>query len=136
MKILVLIIPFFICSSFKTAPLEIYGFWKLEKVETKQGTFIPEKSAYLLSITKELITYNLEVNKCQSNDFVITQNQIETYSKACTKICCDGRDELISDYLDFNGSYAINQNELIITTSNAKLYLESFDPNTLIQICY
>lgn len=39
-------------------------------------------------------------------------------------VCCDGREEIIWNFINYNGLYEINQNQLLVTTDDAKLFLE------------
>lgn len=122
MKILIIIISLLFSSNIDNSDLPIYGKWKLEMIETDQETLIPEQKDYLLTISKEIIRFNLEYNKCFSKDFEITDNQL--FIKAgCTKICCDGRNDIISNHINYNGAYEIKENQLIIITTDSKLYL-------------
>jgi hypothetical protein len=102
----------------------IYGHWKLEKIVRKDTLLTPTKISYKLNITKGMIFYNLEVNSCQTRDFSITDSLINWKPGACSKICCDGKDEAISNYINYNGSYQIIDDTLIITSKDSRLYLK------------
>lgn len=123
MKTLLALITFIGFLSPSQESFEIYGRWKLEKIELNETTLKPLKRDYYLTITDELIVYNLEINGCQTPDFIITPTMINSKNGGCTKICCDGKDDLISNYISYNGQYIIEANQLIITTSNSKIYL-------------
>ena len=124
MKILLIIITFLVSNEIDQQEAAIYGHWKLIKIEVNQEVLRPEEQDYFLTITKDLFSYNLEVNKCQTKDFTITNHEINLDSVLCTLICCDGRFDSISNFINYRGAYEVNQNQLIITTSNSKLILE------------
>jgi hypothetical protein len=103
----------------------IYGHWKLEKIVRKDTVLTPSKRSYKLNITQDNIFYNLEVNSCQTRAFSITDSVINMKRALCTKACCDGRNEIISNHIDYNGSYQIIDSILIITTKDGSLYLQN-----------
>lgn len=111
-------------ESQENADPNIYGHWKLEKIVRKDTLLIPSRISYKLNITKNMIFYNLEVNSCQTREFSITDSLINWKPGACTKICCDGKNEVISNYINYNGSYQIIDDTLIITSKDSILYLK------------
>ena len=102
----------------------IYGHWKLEKIERNNTLLTPTNRSYKLNITKSIIFYNLEVNSCQTREFSITDSLINWKPGACTKICCDGKNEAISNYINYKGSYQIIDDTLIITSKDSRLFLK------------
>lgn len=115
MKIILLLLSFIGIIQTEKPISKLNGKWKLEKVQRVEEVLIPEKKPYYLTFSNDLISYNLEVNKCQTRDFTITDSLISMGYSACTRVCCDGRDDPISNYIDYNGSYTIIDTTLIIT---------------------
>lgn len=121
MKNILLILILLMLSKSPTS--NINGKWKLLKVETSDKIFYPKKKDYFLSITEKTISYNLEVNNCWTEKFEISSEDIFIDYPACTKICCDGRSDTISNFLNYHGKYILNEPLLIIENTKAKLYL-------------
>jgi hypothetical protein len=113
-------------SVFQSPLNDLTGIWKLERVETNKGTILPKHEDYFLTISKDLIKYNLDVNTCYSNSFTIDNEKItlDKGSGACTKICCDGRYDTIIFYLNYSGTYKLQDSLLIISNGKGKLYLK------------
>jgi len=108
-------------------PKEIYGKWQLVKIEVNQETKVPDEERYFLRITEDVIYYNLEVNNCERRGFSLNNNRIKLGSGGCTKICCDGSVDLISNFINYEGEYELKQNQLIITTDSSKIFLERYN---------
>ena len=123
MKTLIIIISLLFSSNIDNSDFPIYGKWKLEMIEIDQKFLIPEHRDYFLSISKELLSYNLEINKCWTKDFTVNDNLINIQQIACTEIGGDGRLDSISNYINYRGPYEIKENQLIIITTDSKLYL-------------
>ena len=125
MKALLFSMCFLILStSFREAD-GLYGRWKLFKVETNTGIMTPRKIDYNLLISKDFISYNLEVNNCQSKDIVIKNGSLIIDRIACTKICCDGRIDTISNYINYSGAYSLRNDTLLIKNELSTLWLRS-----------
>ena len=124
MKLIFVIISLFLIGQTENQESEIYGQWKLIKIETQNEVLIPEFADYFLQVTTEKISYNKDVNNCQSMKLTIINHRIDIEGIMCTEICCDGRIDSISNYIHYSGTYEINENQLIITTADSKLFLE------------
>jgi hypothetical protein len=122
MKIILLLLSFIGFIQAEKPVSNLNGKWKLEKVKRIEEVLIPEKRAYHITFSDDLISYNLEVNQCQVRNFTITDSLISLGSSACTKVCCDGRNEPISNYINYNGSYTILDTTLIITNKESIFY--------------
>lgn len=104
---------------------DLIGKWKLQKVETYYGTMLPKHRDYFLTISKTTIEYNLDVNRCYSDSFLIDNKNItlNKWRTICTMICCDGMFDTISNYLHYSGAFELHDSLLIITNDKEKLYL-------------
>lgn len=127
MKIYLLFIPLFFTTGIEIPQNPIYSKWQLVKIEVDQQTLTPEKVSYFLNITETSISYNLEVNNCWAGAFSLNENQLNIEGVACTKVCCDGRSDSISNYINYRGNYELQENELIIASSKSTLYLRRLD---------
>jgi hypothetical protein len=104
---------------------DLIGKWKLQKVETHHGVILPKQKDFFLTISKTLIAYNLDVNRCATDSFLIDNKKItiDESRTGCTKVCCDGMFDTISNYLHYSGAYELHDSLLIITNDKAKIYL-------------
>ncbi len=103
---------------------DLIGKWQLVKVES-QGKAIPFlKKEYFLNISQTTIKYNLDVNQCWSDSFFVDKKNIILYKKVCTEICCDGRFDSISKYLNYTGTYKLQDTALTITNNKVALFLK------------
>jgi len=125
MKTTILLIILSWLSVFQSLLTDLIGKWELEKIETAKGTILPKHKDYFLTISKDLIKYNLDVNNCYSNSFTIDDEKItlDKGSVACTKICCDGRYDTIIYFLNYGGTFKLQDSILIITNAKGKLFL-------------
>ena len=123
MKLFIVFITLLFTSQTENGNTDIYGRWKLIKIETSNEVLIPKLGDYTVFITNEKLSYNLEFNKCESMELSINANRINMEGIMCTEICCDGRSDSISNFINYNGTYEIVQNQLIITTTDSKLFL-------------
>ena len=105
---------------------QIQGKWKLEKIETTHEIIIPNKVEYYLSFQGDNVSYNLDVNRCGPKKCVIENNKISFINLGCTEICCDGRVDSISKYLNYNGSYELTDSTLTIKNDTGKFFLKKF----------
>lgn len=102
LRLIIVFITLLLAKQPESQKTEIYGHWKLIKIETQNEVFRPELKDYFLQITSKKISYNLEVNQCQSVKLYITENQIDIQGLHCNKICCDGRIDSISNFIHYN----------------------------------
>tara|TARA_B110000091_G_C13431705_1_gene316301 strand:- start:49 stop:480 length:432 start_codon:yes stop_codon:yes gene_type:complete len=123
MKTQLIVVTFLSFLQTENKVSELYGDWKLEKIELNEEVLIPTKRDYYLYFSEDWITYNLEYNKCQTMDFSIQNNSIWINRIACTEICCDGRSDTISNYINYSGAYIIQNNQLMISNSESIVYL-------------
>ena len=123
MRLLLVFITLLYAGQPENQEAEIYGHWKLIKIEIENEVLTPESIDYFLTITTEKLSYNLDLNKCQVLNFSIIDNQIKFDYPTCTKACCDGRNDSIANFINYRGIYDIQQNQLIITTPESKLFL-------------
>ncbi|HET6243855.1 MAG: hypothetical protein H0V01_11515 [Bacteroidetes bacterium] len=120
-----LIILFFFFFTFGQNPnSNLIGKWKLLNIETEEKTIYPQKKDYYLTITKNSLNYNLEINGCGTEDFVISSDEIFLDFPLCTKICCDGRYDEISNYINYNGKYELQDSLLTIFNNKNKIFLK------------
>lgn len=115
----------FLCSPFTQDPLSyLIGEWKLEKLETKNGTIKPSRKEYNLTISNKGISFNLDINDCFTDSFSIDNEEIILYRISCSQVCCDGRFDTIANYINYSGSYVVKDSLLIISNDKGKLYLK------------
>jgi hypothetical protein len=124
MKLLLIFITLLFAGQPENQKAEIYGHWKLIKIEIENEVLTPELIDYYLTVTTEKLSYNLDVNKCQSIEFSTAENRLEVKNIMRTEICCDGKIDSISNFIHYNGIYEISENQLIITSADSKLFLE------------
>jgi hypothetical protein len=122
MKILLLIITSFLFSVPEKADVEIYGKWKLQKIEIDEKIIYPKEREYFLKITSGRIKYNLEINTCGTEEVTITPTAILYSYTACTKICCDGSDP-ITNHIKYSGFYEVKDALLTIENDKGKMFL-------------
>jgi len=121
----ILFIFIFSSLTVEQVPLtDLIGKWKLEKIETNNGTIIPRKIDYFLNISEKAIGYNLEINNCSADSFFIDNKNIILNRIMCTLICCDGNYDTISNYINYSGTYKIHDSLLEITNDKGKLFLK------------
>ncbi|HET6243853.1 MAG: hypothetical protein H0V01_10410 [Bacteroidetes bacterium] len=106
-----------------TSPTNLIGKWKVIKVESQEETIYPQKRNYYLSLSENSINYNLEVNNCGTEDFVINSDEILLGDVYCTEICCDGRHDEISNYLIYSGKYELKDSTLTIFNNKGIIFL-------------
>ena len=102
---------------------ELYGDWKLERIEINDEVLVPTKREYYLYFSEDWITYNFECNRCQTMDFSIQNNSIRINTIACTERGCGGRIDTISNYINYSGAYIIQNDQLIISNTESIIYL-------------
>jgi heat shock protein HslJ len=122
MKNLLILLSIFTYLQTSTNETTLAGKWKLQKLEHNDEILIPKKD-YFLTFSNELISFNLDVNKCLSRYFTITDTTIIIESLGCTKVCCDGKNDTISNYINYSGRYTIQDEKLIITNQESTIYL-------------
>ena len=66
MKTLLLIASFLAFQQAETKVSELYGDWILEKIVYNQEVFTPKKRDFKVTFSNDLISYNLDVNRCQT----------------------------------------------------------------------
>ena len=123
MNTLLIIVTFLSFLQTENKVSDLYGDWNLERIELNNEVLVPTKRDYYLYFSEDWITYNLEYNKCQTMDFSIQNKSIRINTIACTKICCDGRTDTISNYINYSGAYIIQNNQLIISNTESIVYL-------------
>jgi hypothetical protein len=123
MKLLPIISLLLLSTGLYSQTSEIVGQWKLERVETEYGNLTPVEKDYFLTISSDKLNYNLEVNDCHGS-YILDEMRIINKDVWCTFTCCDGRLESIWKYIKYEGGYELNGNQLIITTEDARLFLE------------
>lgn len=116
---------FLLILTIKQDPLnDLIGKWQLVKVETHGKTIPIQKQGYFLNISQKTIKYNLEVNQCWSDSFFVDKTNIILYENACTLICCDGRSDSISEYINYTGTYKLQDSILTIFNNKGALFLK------------
>lgn len=106
---------------------QLFGKWQLVKIETSKSVLIPEKGNFNLEISAENISYNKDINTCWAENFSIANSNIFIYLEACTEKCCDGKIDSISNYINYNGNYIVNDTLLKITNENGNFYFTRSD---------
>jgi hypothetical protein len=90
----------------------ILGKWKLHHIRTDAKNITP-KGDYYLEITESKVTFNKDVNTCQTDKFKLDANSI-SISNECTKKCCDGKVEGWAKDLHYSGKYRFEEKYLVI----------------------
>ena len=111
-----MIVSFFIFE--KGSNDNLLGSWKLIELEVNGIIVYPEIKEYFLTIEEERISYNLDINRCWVDSFSIDNERINYSMVATTKACCDGRFDTISNYLNYSGTY--NLQDSVLTIDNGK----------------
>lgn len=82
------------------------------------GNKLYPKVNFLLKISgaglEDNLKYNTDVNSCFANA-IITLDRISYDTIECTEVCCDGKIDTIGTFLNYAGSYQINNDTLIIS---------------------
>ncbi len=104
-------------------PKTLVGKWTLVRIETKHGTLHPKEGKYNLRFFEDQLKYNLEVNNCIADSFLVSPKRIRIYGSYCTKICCDGRGDSISKFIDYSGYYHFEKGMLTIENAKGKMVL-------------
>jgi len=99
------------------------GKWKLNRIETSGGVLLPEEGKYRVQFSPKGLTFNLAVNTCRVDSFSISKKRIRFFNCNCTKMCCDGNSDSISNYIDYSGYYHVKGDSMIIENSKGKLFL-------------
>ena len=76
MKLLLILLSFLGFLQTENKVSELFGDWQLERIELNDEVMIPTKKNYFLYFSEDWVSYNLEVNSCQTNDFSIQNNSI------------------------------------------------------------
>ena len=100
---------------------DLTGKWKLIKIDVNGIMVTPQKHDHYLNISKNSITYNRDVNQCRVDSFFVDTKNITLYNCACTKIA--EHDEIIK-YLNYSGTYQLQDSLLTIFNSKEILYLK------------
>jgi hypothetical protein len=122
MKLLLLTLILITTLHGKQLQHEIFGKWKIMKVETKNNILIPTKD-FTLTIEANRLHFNRDVNGCSANP-ILTDTTIDFYSELCTRICCDGQLDPIGGMDLYRGSYVATEKTLVISNGEVKTYLE------------
>ncbi len=120
MKILIIISLLAIPLKYQKSN-DIFGKWKLERVEVNNEILTPTMD-FFLTISKDKIGFNRDLNGCSSKP-KITRTSIEFDYELCTQICCDGMHDPIGGMNLYQGDYIITENYLIIQNETTKTYL-------------
>ncbi|UKN01936.1 hypothetical protein K6119_00200 [Paracrocinitomix mangrovi] len=77
---------------------------------------------YTINFQDTIVTYNLEINKCD-NEFKVTKDRnIEfKYFSNCTELCCDGEFSELLTYPDCT-KYYIKENKVLIMVSEDRIF--------------
>ena len=129
MKIIILLISFIAIINSPEQVSGLYGEWKLEKIIIKGDTLRPYRVDYYLTITPDLILYNLDVNTYQAGKFTITEERIEIETIGGTMVGSEGKMDTITNYIDYNATYQLIQNQLIFSKEDNEIYLNKVTGN-------
>jgi hypothetical protein len=120
-----LLLLLFIILGFAPDPKEkLQGRWKLQKIEIGNTTYLPKLMDYIMTVSRSTVTYNTDLNSCFTTMQSITDTTISLNSAMCTAVCCDGKNDPIATYIDYNGSYTLHDSLLVITNNEEKVYLK------------
>ena len=120
---LLLIMLFFVSSLLgQQQHNEVFGKWKVVKVETNNDVLTPTMDFFLI-IGENTFHFNRDVNGCSAKP-VLTETTIEFDSELCTRICCDGERDPIGGMNLYSGSYIVTEKTLVISNEKVKTYLE------------
>ena len=122
-SILLLVLLTFVTG--KEPITELFGKWKLEKIESHGKTITPEKTSYFLNISEKSIKYNTPINTCWSDSFFVDKKSIELYDTRCTEIA--EQIDSINKNLNYSGTYELKDSNLIIVSSKGTLYLKKIN---------
>lgn len=86
--------------------------------------FMAKKGRYTCVISEEMISFNLEINRCKSFIKSLDDKELTAEGAMCAEICCDGRTDSISNYINYSGLYEIVDNQLTFNTKKSKVYLK------------
>ena len=123
MKALLLSIAFFTLSFVYLPNNRIFGNWKVLKFVRPDTTIYPLNRDYFVAISKAAIKFNLEVNDCSAGIVTIDDSTIQCEKPVCAELCCDGRHDTLSNYIDYNGHYKFRDSVLMITNTKGILFL-------------
>ena len=70
---------------------------------------------YYLKITPKGFSYNLEVNTCWLQGWEFNDNELTTESIPCTRVCCDDRYGRTYEYLNYTGTYQLDETHKRLT---------------------
>jgi hypothetical protein len=122
MKIVLLVMLSVSCVLPRQEKNELFGKWKIVKVETGKGVLIPTMD-FFLTISEDTFGFNRDANGCSAKP-VITDTTIEFEGEICTRMCCDGERDPIGGMNLYAGNYIVNNSSLTIWTEEVKTYFE------------
>ncbi|MEQ8240925.1 hypothetical protein [Marinoscillum sp.] len=98
----------------------LLGTWQLKQLIVTNQLMAIDTNKYYLKITPQGFVYNLEVNTCGLLDWEFNGNELTAEGISCTRVCCDGRFDKNSEYLNYIGTYQLNETseQLTVTSSN------------------
>ncbi|HTA27599.1 MAG TPA: hypothetical protein VK809_07420 [Bacteroidia bacterium] len=103
---------------------KLIGTWKLEKVDFKNTTLLPDTiCGRFLVISKSQILYDTDGGYSgKSSKFSITDKTISYGQISYTKMLFACHDSL-SSHIDYNGKYELHDSLLVVTNDKGKHYL-------------
>src|SRR5687767_2134665 len=122
MKILLVMLSLIVVPSKQPRSNNLFGTWKLVKVETDSGIITPTMD-FFLTISEDRLGFDRDVNDCTAKP-LITESTIEFDSELCTRVCCDGERDPIGGMNLYRGEYNVTENSLTIQNENVRTYLK------------
>lgn len=125
MKIILVMLSLIVVLSKQQQNKDLFGKWKLVRVETNNETLIPTMD-FFLTISEGGFGFNRDVNVCSVKP-IITETTIEFGRELCTRVCCDDRYDPIGGMNLYRGNYIVTESSLIIQNESLKTYLEKIE---------
>ena len=91
------------------------GTWQLKELIVAEQLMSIDTSKYYLKITPKGFSYNLEVNTCWLQGWEFNDNELTTESIPCTRVCCDDRYGRTYEYLNYTGTYQLDETHKRLT---------------------
>ena len=95
----------------------LIGTWRLSNLLVDDISIPIDTNKYFLKVSSKGISYNLEVNVCVLVDWEVRASKISADHTPCTRMCCDDRYGSNYQYLNYLGTYYINEDLLTIISS-------------------
>ncbi len=108
---------------------KLHGKWQLRQIEIAGQFITPSKAKYFIEFSPGNLKYNLAINHCLCNDLKIDSKNISCRDITTSLICCNQREDSLSKFIDYRGSYEIKDSLLVITNVKGIFYLSKTKEN-------